>query len=130
MIKKKQKNDRSRLCEAKQYTVDVSVSKKYILMPELLTRASCRKDWKRNSAGSSLVSPPDDPIGQETELIWTELNILTLSQPAQFTSVQFSSWLNLRAREIAYMRNNPSLESFPSVALRLGRGRGGRGRLD
>ena len=26
-------------------------------MPELLTRASCRKDWKRISAESSLVSP-------------------------------------------------------------------------
>ena len=27
-------------------------------MPELLTRASCRKVWKRISAGSSLMSPP------------------------------------------------------------------------
>ena len=39
-------------------------------MLELLTRASCRKDWKSSSAESSLMSPPppDDPIGQGTEL--------------------------------------------------------------
>ena len=36
-------------------------------MPELLTRASCRKDWKGISAESSLMSP-DDPIGQRTEM--------------------------------------------------------------
>ena len=36
-------------------------------MQELLTRASCRKDWKRISAEPSLMSP-DDPIGQGTEL--------------------------------------------------------------
>ena len=36
-------------------------------MPELLTRASGRKDWKRISAESSVVSP-DDSIGQVTEL--------------------------------------------------------------
>ena len=40
---------------------------------DLLTRASCRKDWKRISVGSSLKPPPpspllDDPIGQGTEL--------------------------------------------------------------
>ena len=34
---------------------------------ELLTRVSCRNDWKRTSAESSLMSP-DDPIGQGTEL--------------------------------------------------------------
>ena len=39
-------------------------------MPELLTRATCRKDWKRISAESSLVSP-DGLIGQGTELNWT-----------------------------------------------------------
>ena len=37
-------------------------------VPELLTRASCRKDWNRNSAESSSC-PPDALIGQETELI-------------------------------------------------------------
>ena len=43
-------------------------------MPELLTRASCRKDWRGISAELSLMPPPlplttpDDPIGQETEL--------------------------------------------------------------
>ena len=36
-------------------------------MPELLLRASCRKDWKRISAETSLMSP-DDAIGQGTEL--------------------------------------------------------------
>ena len=35
-------------------------------MPELLTRASCRKDWKRISADSSSNSP-DDQISQGTE---------------------------------------------------------------
>ena len=33
-----------------------------LAMPELLTRASCRKDWKWISAESSLMSP-EDPIG-------------------------------------------------------------------
>ena len=36
-------------------------------MPELLTRASCRKDWKRISVESSPFSS-DDPSGQGTEL--------------------------------------------------------------
>ena len=36
-------------------------------MPELLTRTSCNKDWKRISAESSLKSP-DDPIGHGTEV--------------------------------------------------------------
>ncbi|HIB84989.1 MAG TPA: hypothetical protein EYO59_10465 [Chromatiaceae bacterium] len=39
----------------------------YLPMLELLTRASCRKDWKRISVESSLVFP-NDPIGQRTEL--------------------------------------------------------------
>ena len=37
-------------------------------MPELLTGACCRKDWKRTSAESSFVFPPDDPIRQGTEM--------------------------------------------------------------
>ena len=40
-------------------------------MPELLTKASCRTDWKRISAKSSLMPPPpspDDPVGQGSEL--------------------------------------------------------------
>ena len=39
-------------------------------MPELLTRASCRKIWKKISAEASLMPPssPDDPVGQGTEL--------------------------------------------------------------
>ena len=44
-------------------------------MPELLTRNSCIKDWKRISTESSLVF--DDPIGQGTEPNWTELSGLT-----------------------------------------------------
>ena len=32
--------------------------KEWTSLPELLKRASCRKDWKRISAESSLVSPP------------------------------------------------------------------------
>ena len=39
-------------------------------MPELLTMASCRKDWKSISPESSLRSPipSNDPISQRTEL--------------------------------------------------------------
>ena len=41
---------------------------------ELLKRASCRKDWKRISAESSTPHvPPDDPIGQGTELKMSNL---------------------------------------------------------
>ena len=39
-------------------------------MPELLARASGRKDWKRISAESSRPScppPSDDPVGQGSE---------------------------------------------------------------
>ena len=39
----------------------------FLPMLKLLTRASCRTDWKRISAESSFISP-NDPIGQETEL--------------------------------------------------------------
>ena len=39
----------------------------YLPMPELLTKASCRKDWKTISAESSLMSP-DHPVGQGTEM--------------------------------------------------------------
>ena len=39
----------------------------YPPMPELLSRTSCKKGWKRISAESSPVSP-DNPIGQGTEL--------------------------------------------------------------
>ena len=43
-------------------------------MPELPTRASCRKDWKRISAESSLLSHrrPNQST-ERTELNWTEL---------------------------------------------------------
>ena len=45
-------------------------------MPDLLTRAFCRKDWKRISAESSLMSPPpptpSDPISPETEVYLIE----------------------------------------------------------
>ena len=40
-----------------------------LLMLELLAVASCRKDWKRISDKSSVISvTPDDPIGRGTEL--------------------------------------------------------------
>ena len=44
----------------------------FLPMPELLTRAPCLKDWKRNSAASSLfpLPPPDYSIGHWTELNW------------------------------------------------------------
>ena len=43
--------------------------REYLPMPELLTRASCRKDWKKISAKSSVMSPLY-PVGQGTELNW------------------------------------------------------------
>ena len=39
-------------------------------MPEVLTRASCRTDWKRISAESSLMSHDDSPPDDPTELNW------------------------------------------------------------
>ena len=39
----------------------------YLPMPELLTRVSCRKDWKKICAESSLMFP-EDPAGEGTEL--------------------------------------------------------------
>ena len=42
-------------------------------MPKLLTKASCRKDWKKISAESSLVPPPPPPQLVKG-LNWTELN--------------------------------------------------------
>ena len=40
-------------------------------LPELLTRASCRKDWKRISADSPVMLPP---VTQSVKgLKWTEL---------------------------------------------------------
>ena len=42
-------------------------------MPELLTRASCRKDWERSLLNHP-SRPPDDPISQGNDLNWTELN--------------------------------------------------------
>ena len=37
-------------------------------MPELVRRASCRKDWKRISTQSSHMSRPTTQIGQGTQL--------------------------------------------------------------
>ena len=45
----------------------------FLPMPELLTQASCRKDWKGISAESSLMSP-DDPFSLGIELNSTDLN--------------------------------------------------------
>ena len=39
-------------------------------MPELHTMVSGRKNWKKDSAESSLMWPPDDPFGLGTELKW------------------------------------------------------------
>ena len=41
-------------------------------MPELLTVASCRKDWKRISAESSVVSPTIQSV-KRLELIWMSI---------------------------------------------------------
>ena len=61
-------------------------------MPELLTTASCRKDWKRISAESPLVSPrrPNRPRD------WTELNrlIRDKGQEKGLTGKLFSEQLN------------------------------------
>ena len=44
-------------------------------MLELLTRASCGKDWKRIFAESSLLPPPPDTIGKGTELNVAHYNV-------------------------------------------------------
>ena len=46
-------------------------------MLELLTRASCRKDWERISAESSRMSP-DDPVSQGTELNWKMFRVVAV----------------------------------------------------
>ena len=51
-------------------------------MPELLARASCRKDWKRIPAESSLLPPlppPNNPISQGTELNCVGLKTVVIS---------------------------------------------------
>ena len=53
----------------------------YLPMPELLTRAPCREDCRRISAESSLM-PPDDPVGQETELNSALYTTCTIFIPA------------------------------------------------
>ena len=44
----------------------------YLPMQELLTRTSCKKDWKRISAESSLNSPRRPSRSRD----WTELMVL------------------------------------------------------
>ena len=48
-------------------------------MPELLTTASCRRDWKRISAESSPQVPPDAPISQGTQVNWVDSELFTTS---------------------------------------------------
>ena len=68
----------------------------YLPMPELLTRASCRKDWKKISAKSSLMSSPppptNDPIGQGTELNRTDSHWIVryLAQDCPLRKSRFS----------------------------------------
>ena len=60
-------------------------------MPELLTRASCRKDWKRISAESSLKSPRRPSQSRDrSELNWTAMSILTWTIMSRFSS---GTWL-------------------------------------
>ena len=49
-------------------------------MPELLRKASCRKDWERISAESSLVSPRRPSRSRN----WTELNLISPSPLLHF----------------------------------------------
>ena len=55
--------DGRRCGRLKNYWMDNIKEWTSLPMPELPTRASCRRDWKRISAESSLMSP-DDPVGQ------------------------------------------------------------------
>ena len=50
-------------------------------MPKILTRASCRNDWKRISAESSLMSPWRPDWSRD----WTELNWLCVLPTFVFT---------------------------------------------
>ena len=59
-------------------------------IPELISRACCRKDRKRISTGSSLMSPalpPDDVIGQGTELKIFQHMFTTNASTARYTYV-------------------------------------------
>ena len=55
-------------------------------MPELLTRAFCRKDWKRISPESSIMSP-DDPIGHGTEMNRTANRVYLISSSSACKSL-------------------------------------------
>ena len=44
--------------------------------PKLLRRVSCRNDWKRISAGSSLMSPTPPPQQPDRSKDWPDLNLL------------------------------------------------------
>ena len=49
--------DGRRLGRQSKRLMDNIKERTYLPMPELLTRASCRKEWKRISAETSLISP-------------------------------------------------------------------------
>ena len=61
------RHDRQRQC-----WID-NIERTSLPMPELLTRASCRKGWKRIYAESSLISPEQPNLSKDwTELKWRE----------------------------------------------------------
>ena len=64
-------------------------------MTELLTRAAWKKDWRKISAESSLVPPPpppapEDPVGQETGLNWTELTGINTYKAVVYHNISLS----------------------------------------
>ena len=80
-------------------------------IPELLTRASSRKDWKRISAESSPTLPPPTPHPDPTTtqsvkgLNWTELNWTVWTSP----------WSELNRKR---QRNHPTiLDSNPAGGI-------------
>ena len=59
-----------RRCQQRKCWMDNIKERTSLPMQELLTKASCRKEWNRISAESSAVFP-DDLIGQGAKLTWT-----------------------------------------------------------
>ena len=55
-------------------------------VPELFRRAFCRKDWKRISPESSIMSP-DDPIGHGTEMNRTANRVYLISSSSACKSL-------------------------------------------
>ena len=83
-----------------------------LLMPELLLTASCKKDWKRSSAESSLRSPRR----HSRSWGWTELNWVS---HLISTSCQAHKVISGRAKHSRKSTHSQNLSSVPNYKLEL-----------